>query len=759
MTFFKYRRIALLTNIGVCCGGLLMSGYAVAAAEYNTLEEIVVVAQKREQLANKVGAAITAFSSEQMEAYGFQSSSDIAMYTPGLYFAEGPLSHIALTNIRGVSQNDFTGNIEPPNAIYIDQAYISFQGASAFQLFDMERVEVLKGPQGTLYGRNATGGLLHYLTKAPTKEFEGYATVRIGELGEVRVEGAVSGPVSDTLSLRISTVILRKNDYIKNEDGPDLMGFRDYGVRGQFLWEPSEEVTARLIVAFSEQDHSHAFQNSATGFDPISGLEFLLARDQNYYGNCEGCDAGGFRDDNGPFTANQDSPNLYVSKNLNVTGILNWDITDTITLTSVSNVVEYKFDYQEDSDLTPAFGLLGKRTGDYFQASEELRLNGDTDRLHWVTGLYYLSRDTDDTADQTFGIPWLDGVLANLGAIAPGDLLDLGDRDQVLSDFTMNTRSWAVFGQVEYDLTEKVTVIGGLRWSHDASDYSFVSTEHIDGVPSGPAVFGETTFTKATVGDLAENNKGEWSGHLALNYHPSENILTYISYYRANKAGAWNAPFTGGDVTPLKQEVLTSVEGGFKATLLDKRMQLNMSVFHYFYEDYQGFIFQNLATSLTNLDADVTGVEAEIDLAPGDGWRLRFGAAYLNSSADTNVPAEGGVRDSILPLAPTWNLNGLAQKTWAIGNGFVTAQAGIVYTGEQFSDILNTPAGHLESRIIGNARLSYTTEDDRFSVALIARNLGDDDKPIFRIPTHVGYTQDMYDHPTQFLVEISYKFH
>lgn len=723
----------------------------------SALDTIVVTATKREQNVNDVGAAINAYSDEQLREFGVESSTDIAQQTVGLYFAEGPLSHIPLSNIRGVSQNDFTGNLEPPNAIYIDQAYISFQGATAFQLYDLDRVEVLKGPQGTLFGRNATGGLIHYLTKAPTQETEGFVRLQGGGLGKVTAEAAVSGAVAENVSVRLSGMYAHTSPYVENSAGPNLMGFDDWGVRGQVQWEPNDSMSNRLIVSYARQDHTHAFQNTATVFDPISGLESDLSPDVNAYGNCDGCDPTGFYDSDGPFKSAQEEPGLFDSRTFDATNIFTAELGDVATLTSVSNYVAYQYFYQEDSDLSPRFGLTGQRKGDYDQVNQEIRLHGGDGDFRWVGGLYFLWRDTGDVADQDFGLSWLDDLFANLGWSAPGDLTSLGVSDRLVSHFSMETKSYAAFGQFEYDFAPDWTFIGGLRYSYDSIDFSFLSEEFVDGVLTAGAL-GSTDFTRATVGDLTESNEGGWSGQVALNYKPRDGLLLYISGNRSNKAGVWNAPFTGGTVSPLDQEILTSIEGGFKALMADGLLQLNASAFHYFYKDYQGFTFVNFATLLTNVDASVTGVEVELDAAPVEGMHLRLSGGYLDSEADTNVPTATGVRDSVMPLAPKWNLTASLVQEWPAFGGTLSVGGSVAYTSEQYSEMLNAPAGLVDARILGNARVAYTTGDERVQIAVSARNIGDDEKPMFRIPTHIGFTQNMYDHPTHVLAEVSYNF-
>ena len=257
-------------------------------AQSGLLEEVIVTAQKREQSIQDVGIAITAISGEQMEALGFANSIEISRYSPGVSMSGGGGDQRNEFTIRGATQNDFADHAEAPNAMYVDEVYQAAQQAQLFANFDMQRVEILKGPQGTLFGRNATGGLIHFITNKPSQETEAFADLTYGGYDTVRAEGAVSGGLSETLSARISGVYIYHDDIIDNaftpEDMPpvpgllqavgrpatfdpildvnDKYGEETWGLRGQLLFEPNEDVEFLLSGNYGEQRWAPAAYNS-----------------------------------------------------------------------------------------------------------------------------------------------------------------------------------------------------------------------------------------------------------------------------------------------------------------------------------------------------------------------------------------------------------------------------------------------------------------------------------------------------------------
>ena len=235
-----------------------------AYAQGEILEEIVVTAQKREQNLQDVGLAVTAFSGEALRELGYTDSIDIAAQTPSLNIIQ---FHPSVTNIniRGVSQNEFADHLEPPIAMFVDDAYVSAMGGAHVQLFDIERVEVLRGPQGTLFGRNATGGLVHFISAAPTEEADGYASATLGNYGATQLEGAIGGALAEGLQVRLSAALDQNDGYLENAAGDDLRDADSFAVRLQVAWQPSDTVDVLAKVHYSQDDsNGNAYQHDAT---------------------------------------------------------------------------------------------------------------------------------------------------------------------------------------------------------------------------------------------------------------------------------------------------------------------------------------------------------------------------------------------------------------------------------------------------------------------------------------------------------------
>ena len=238
---------------------LMVSGHSVSYAQ-QVFEEISVVAQKREQSVQDVGIAITALTGDQLEALGFENAQQVTAMAPGVQTVQPNGEANYSVGIRGVTNSDFTTNVESPVALYVDEVYISQMSGAGFSLFDVERVEILRGPQGTLFGRNATGGLVHFITRKPTQDFDAYAKVTLGDYSQKKFEGAVGGGLTDTLAARVSVNINKADGYVENRyTGNDLNNADDKTVRAQLLFTPTDNFDALLNVRYSKQDIDTGF--------------------------------------------------------------------------------------------------------------------------------------------------------------------------------------------------------------------------------------------------------------------------------------------------------------------------------------------------------------------------------------------------------------------------------------------------------------------------------------------------------------------
>lgn len=741
-------------NINSMARHVLLAGLAAmtgnSLAQEGVLEEVIVTAQKRPENIQDVAISITAFSGERVRELGLTKNVDLGNQTPGLLFAEGSEQLISVTSLRGVSQNDVSFHLEPPNAVYLDNAYISILSASNFQMYDLERVEILRGPQGTLFGRNATGGLLHFLTRPPSPEPGGYGDLQIGENSQVRFEGAVGGSITNAVSARISALTDSYDGYAFNTTmGREFRGRDESGVRGQLQFEPGVDLAIRMIGFYHEQDTDLGFKHSANGFDP-DGLMFTLPADLNFWGRCPGCDPSGHRDSSDdPFVSEFDAAGFFNSETTGFTGIVDWNFGDLL-LTSVTHYLEYEAEHLEDGELAPrpGFNLNSSQNSNNF--TQELRLSGSTTWTRWMAGVYFIKRDASSAQSIDVNLQYFDDVLSVFGLIPPGFIAGLGTTDNMLSVWSMETASRALFGQVEHDLSPAWTLVAGLRYTDDDLDYKFKSTETIDGYPIGPGgILGETE----AVDSKAES---DWSGKLGLEWRPNDHWMAYAQFSRGTKSGGWNAPFLGGEVSEFGSETLDSLELGFKSTLMDGRARLNAAVFHYDYKDYQGFTFVDFAAKVSNLDAEVSGLEAELTLSPGSGWNFGVGLSLLDTEIKDVVLPSTRVADRQLPLAPDTSINALMQKVWPAFGGEFRATVDYVWMDDHFSEALNNPSGLIESYGLANARLSFLTGSGSWELGLIVRNLTDEDILVYRTPIDIGFNQDHYARPRWITGQVIY---
>ena len=324
----------------------LNGGYSVTI-HAELMEEITVTAQKREQSIQDVGIAVTAFSGDQIRELGFTRSTDIIAHTPGVEISGAGGGATNTFAIRGAAQNDFAAAQESPVAVYVDDSYISQNVVTGFSLFDIARVEILRGPQGTLFGRNATGGLVHYITERPSQEFGGFIEVELGEAGRHRVEAAVSGGLSDTVSGRLSAVYNKSDGLIENDIGPDLMRTDDYAVRGQLLFEPTDELSVLLKVQYGDEDGAKG------GFTHQVASNGMFVSDPTTLDNGGFGVFPGYRDADGDtYTQSQDFPNFRKVEMTDLSAQINWDIGN-VTLTSITDYQDIDHLYSEDSDASP----------------------------------------------------------------------------------------------------------------------------------------------------------------------------------------------------------------------------------------------------------------------------------------------------------------------------------------------------------------------------------------------------------------------
>lgn len=787
--------------------GVVLLGIANAGWSQNILEEVVVTAQKREQAAQDVGIAITAFTGDQLKALGVEESIDVAAFSPGVHTSGNIAGQNTQFAIRGVTQNDFNDIIEAPSAVYLDEGYLAVAQAQTFALFDIERVEILKGPQGTLFGRNATGGLVQYVSNKPSfDEVEGYADLTYGmfdsdaDAESVRVEAAIGGPFSDVAAGRLAVLYSEHDGYLNNlyplsavggPPGPDAgadMGDDDtLGVRGIVQFRPSDalEWTVSLnhsrselatgpyqskptIAVFDENDELINVIDVAPGETRASiaadGSDFGGDLDNNgvfgdLFGRPAGGDFFGYIDPDGE-DFNTSGDFAFEDQGEIETGGINnrieWDLRDSVTFTSVTDYKDYEKLVFIDVDSAPANQSANYAAVDATSFTQEFRLNGTTDTMAWVAGFFYLNIDSESD----------NGLKFPVNGVVPGSPFDLG------VDARLKTDSYSLFGQIERDLNSEWTLIAGLRVIQEEKEYHFEQniyfTQDSRVIHQGAPILIGPVFNNGVPAPFDDETSDTlWAGKLQLDWNYSDDLLLYLGVNRGVKAGSFNAQLAGGlavppSAIPYDEEILTSLEGGFKATLLDGAARFNGSVFYYDYADYQSFLFTGVSGVVINADAENMGVELELQASPFDGLDFLLSAAWFDATVE-NVPlrVDGPIRRDVDPTyAPEFQFTGLVRYEWPAFDGRMYVGGDVSYSDEYFYNLRNFDADKFDSYTMVNARIGWISGSDRLEAALKMENVTDERAGIqgFDIATLCGCNEISFQPPRWYGLNLRYSF-
>lgn len=745
-------------NIFVYSTLAIGAGIWPALVNAQVLEEVIVTAQKREQSLSDVGISASAFSGEQMKELGISSTQDIDSQIPGLIVTDFGGGTTTVFTVRGAGQLDFNDQQEGPVAVYLDGAYNSYLAGVGFNFYDLERVEVLRGSQGTLFGRNATAGLVHIISRKPTREFEGYAELSGAEYGEIKAEGAVSGPITDSLMGRLSMFYQDNDGYIENSTGDDSHDVGNYSGRAQLLFEPSDRLSVLVAGRWATDDTNADIYNIRPAVTDVGGIAGLPGdgyvkevTEAQHFDWCSNilpainglppgwvtpalgaADCYGNFNDDGPFHASTNFDSFFKRDHYGITGTIEYE-TDFGNLTLITDWQDFKKRYNEDSDSTPATLFHFFQDMDSNQFSQEVRLDGETEVMRWVVGGYYLNIDSD-------GRTGLEAT-GSLG-IAMDNLWEL------------ETTTYAFFGQMEYDFNEAITGIAGFRWTEDEKEFSIAprctflpdlqSLNPTDCLVLEP-------FIQGTGLPKTKRDEGDWSGNVELDWHAGDDTLVYGKISRGHKAGGFNGgiiSFFFADQITYDSELPVTYEGGFKSTLMDGRARLNAAVFYTDYKDFQTFTQQGPSLIQFNVDAEVLGSEIELVLNPWDGWEFLFGVALLDAEMQ-DLDGAGGVQDRTMPNAPDITFNALGRYEWTAFGGTMAAQMDMIYVDDRPLNAKGDPALRGDSYVVANASLQWRSPDEHWLLKLWVRNLNDETyfPTNFDITTITGVTQPVVAAP------------
>ncbi|WP_404476905.1 TonB-dependent receptor [Novosphingobium sp. BL-52-GroH] len=746
-----------------------------AAPQQAGVGEIIVTAQKRSESLNKVGLTIQALSADDLVKQGVNDVADLAKVVPALTVANS-IYNTPVYTLRGVGFYENSLAAYPAVSVYVDEVPMPFPALVGTAALDVERVEVLKGPQGTLFGQNATGGAINYIAAKPTDSFKAGVSASVDSFGEVNADGYVSGPLSDTLRARVAVKTAQGGAWQKSQTRPDddKLGDKELYM-GRLLvdWTPTDRLSLMLNV-----------NGMIDKSDPQAG-QYIALFPQAGPTVGAGLAATPFAQ-NKPRVAdwNPDRRPKGDDRQWQAALRADYELSDALTLTSISSYIDYKRKQTNDPDGVAVESLEFLFDGSLKSFSQELRLASDASGpFSWIVGGNYEHTTSREFADQYAG---QSSVVANLGF--PSNT----------NTFFLNSQidNYAVFANADYEIVPNLTIKGGVRYTKSKRDaqtctrdagnggaagfFTVVSTsvrQAIDptaaptpAIPAGGCVTLDAATFLPTLyqGSLDEDNV---SWRVGADFQALPELLLYANVSKGYKAGSFlftNASSTD-QFAPVTQESVLAFEGGFKASLFDRRAQFNLAGFYYQYTDKQirgkriDPVFGVLDALVNVPKSSLTGVEAEIQAEPVDGLKLRFGGTYIMTRIDeyTGVGFSGGVKNfegNPIPFAPDLSLNLSADYEFALSDSVNAFFGGtMTHNSSTYSVIDTVPTAKLKAYTLVDLRAGLSFADDAYRISVFGNNVTNEyyytNAPIL-YDTQVRYT----GRPASYGVAVSARF-
>ena len=702
---------------------------SMAWASTAEIEEIVVTATKRTQSLQDVAGSISALEDTQIKLRGVANTEDLIAYVPGANFTKGAGN--TFVSIRGVGVSLGQGFADPSVATHIDGVFLARTNMGSLQMIDLERAEVLRGPQGTLYGRNATGGVINFITKKPTEEFEGSFSVGAGSWDKVTADGYISGPITDKLLGRLSASYSDHDGYydtVAPRSG-HIADERHESFRAMLRYLPTENLTIDLSVSYEEEEYHDISQ--VVDLDVFALISLFFPPE--------------FTTDE-PFTSTQQEPYPHSEKESSMASLIaNWDISDDLTFKSITAYVDH-----ENPGINDADGYLGEsltvgsleypRFDKVNTFSQEFNLIGTSldDKLDWTLGFFYFTENHKPRT--TAFIPIFDVEI-----------------DQF---YSADSEAMAAFVDLTYHVTDNFRINAGLRESRDERDFqqrytlNFTTNPFEVCGPTSPIADGKSSF--------------DWdstSPKLRFEWDAGENHLLYAQWQEGFKTGGINIGECGDTYEP---EEISAYEVGFKSTLLDGAMTLNGSYYIYDYENHQAQLFPGgptLALVVNLAGADIQGFDLELVWHASENFRIDGSVAHndneISETTFTTNPATGVVEDlkgNAVPHAPEWTAAVGANLFIDTDAGNFTARAEVRYSDEVQHGLFDSPNELADEYTVGNIYLSYSSPSAAYEVRAFVRNVTDKEYlEDVGVSSLLGM-RGSYARPRHFGVELRYNF-
>ena len=684
------------------------------------IEEIIVTAQRRERPWQDVPISVTVFESSEIEALKLTNIAGVASYTPNVVWDQSFLgaSNFSAIFIRGIGQSAsfFQSSADPAVGVYLDGVYIGRAIGSVLGIHDVDQIEVLRGPQGTLFGRNTTGGAVTVKTMEPVPEFSGWGDVTSGSDSRLDARGVLNVPISDTLFARLSASSLNQDGYGTSlQTGEEFGDINTDSARAVLRWLPGEDLDVTLSYDWSRTRQDAAVLTlTFADPDPMSltgAYNFFVAPTNSV----EGFGDGVPWDDR--FLTPDEFTNYATGETLSdndsdaVTATVEWR-TGGLTLKSITGYRSLDNTWGSDTDMSPLTIIESTIKTDQDQFSQEFTLQGAWGQLAWLAGTYYFDEDVSEEA-VVLVVPELAEVAADPVFGVPNPLfgVPLGNTGPATSS---SAESIAAFFHLDYAASDRLSTFTGLRYTREEKTA-------ID--KSGLVANGDTSKTF-----------NELSPTIGLQYFLDPGLQIYASISQGFKSGGFNTivVFPQDDFLPFKPEEITAYELGVK--MRRERFSLAAATFFYDYEDIQFPVFNDVTPEFRNAaEAELQGAEIELVVAPTSAISIQAGVSYLDAEY-TQLDADdlAGVVTPIsvendLPNAPEWTANlGIRWSTDVGQLGQFRLRADYSWRDDMYKDAINTPETRQSAHGVLYAAAEFESADARWVFALFGDNLTDE---------------------------------
>lgn len=661
------------------------------------LEEVLVTARRRVESAQTVPVAVSSFQADDLYALQADALDSLQGAVPNLNLVQGRGSNSSANIfVRGIGQPDALQTFDPAVGVYVDDVYLSRIQGALMNLYDVERVEVLRGPQGTLYGKNTIAGAIKLVTLTPGEETRASVGVRVGSYDRMEAQGLVAGQIGEGLFGSVAARYSERDgivdDYLRDREYNDD---ENVSVRGKLRWVPTDNLAIEFSADHTEEDVALTLgrlESTLIAIDTVTGgvIPLIAAPSDEY-----------------DFEASTSFVNGE-GQELEHSGVsltVDWAVSDAVTLKSISSVRSLETDSFIDIDATEF------QVGDVFvgvdqdQFSQEFQvLYDDGGAITAVAGLYYMEEDVE--SDQ---IAFADDLL-QAGGIPLAFRRDINDE--------LETTSYAVFGQLGYAFNEQWSLTTGLRYTLDEKDYFRATTTTFDPVP------------------FAFEDDDDWdevTPSIALDYQQNDRTLWYLSAAKGFKSGGFNGRAnTVFDTGSFDPETVWTYEVGNKWTSESGMLRINSAAFYSDYQDFQARVAESIESLpvINAAELDIYGAELEVAFMPVDGLTLSSQVGYLDSEynkfEDARQP-DGDRSDDTPPFSPEWTARFAALYQFSLTAGSsITVGVDTQFRDEMYLSVDNQDALTQDSYWLSNAFVGFTSADQHWEVVAGVKNLADE---------------------------------